>query len=90
METEIQLTKTSSKGQVVLPKEIREKLHIKKGTMFALQVKNKVIMLKKIDNPVLKEDLETLKRVQEAWDDIEHGRFHKTTKEEFLKELATW
>ena len=90
METEIELTKASSKGQIVLPKGIRAKLHIKKGTVFAMQVKNKVILLKKVDNPVLKEDLETLKHVQEAWNDIEHGRFHKATKEEFLKELATW
>ncbi|MDE1762429.1 MAG: AbrB/MazE/SpoVT family DNA-binding domain-containing protein [Candidatus Micrarchaeota archaeon] len=90
MEMEIELTKTSSKGQVVLPKKIRAKLHIKKGTMFALQVKNKVIMLKKIDNPVLKEDLETLERVQEAWNEIEAGRFHRATKEEFFKQLATW
>lgn len=90
METQIELTRTSSKGQIVLPKDVRAKLHIKKGTMFAMQVKNKVILLKKIDNPVLKEDLETLKHVQKAWDDIEHGRFHRATKEEFLKELATW
>lgn len=90
MESRIEVTKTSSKGQIVLPKDIRAKLHIKKGTMFALQATNKVILLKRIDNPILKRDLELLKRVQNAWEDIGQGRFHKATKEDFLKKLAAW
>lgn len=89
MET-IELTKTSSKGQIVLPKNVRKKMHIKKGTLFAMQATSKVILLKKIDNPILKADLETLEKVKEAWEDIENGRFHKLSKEAFLKELATW
>jgi AbrB family looped-hinge helix DNA binding protein len=90
METTIELTKTSSKGQIVLPKDIRTRLNIKKGTIFSLQAKGKVILLRRIDNLSLKEDLETLKHVKGAWDAIEHGRSHKASKEAFLKELTTW
>jgi AbrB family looped-hinge helix DNA binding protein len=88
--TAVEVTRVSSKGQIVLPKDVRTKLHLKKGTMFAMQATKNVILLKKIDNPILKADLETLQKVEEAWDDITHGKFHKASKEDFLKELATW
>ena len=91
MEAEtIEITRASSKGQIVLPKAIRAKLHIKKGTAFALKATGKVIMLKKIEDPILKADLETLKGVEKAWKEIEQGKFRKMNKDDFLKELATW
>ena len=55
-----------------------------------MQATKNVILLKKIDNPILKADLETLQDVEEAWNDIARGKFHKASKEDFLKELATW
>jgi AbrB family looped-hinge helix DNA binding protein len=91
METKtVELTRASSKGQIVLPKDIRTKLHIKKGTLFALKATGKVIMLKKIEDPILQADLETLKGVEKAWEEIEHGKFRKMSTDDFLKELATW
>lgn len=90
MEETIQITKASSKGQVVLPQQIRKRLNIKKGTLFALQAKGQVIMLKRIENPILKEDIETLEGVEKAWEDIKKGKSRKMSKEAFLKELATW
>jgi len=38
-------TKISSKGQLVVPKEIREKLKIKPGTFFHVQMKDNNIIL---------------------------------------------
>ena len=38
-------TKISSKGQLVVPKEIREKLNIKPGTFFYVQMKDNNIIL---------------------------------------------
>jgi AbrB family looped-hinge helix DNA binding protein len=90
METTIELTKMSSKGQIVLPKDVRTKLKIKKGAFFAMEATDKVILLKKIDNPILKEDIETLQSVKKAWKEIEEGKFRRMSKEAFLKELATW
>ncbi len=88
--TTVEVTRVSSKGQIVLPKDVRSKLHLKKGTLFAMQATKSVILLKKIDNPILKADLETLQNVENAWNEIEHGKFHKASREDFLKELATW
>jgi hypothetical protein len=36
------------------------------------------------------EDLRTLKLIQEAWDDIEKGRYKVYSKEAFFKELKKW
>ena len=80
----------SSKGQVVLPREIREELHLKEGTILAAVKKDDLVVLKKIDSPILKEDLETLKLVEEAWEDIDKGRFKKMKSEDFLNEIKKW
>ena len=36
------------------------------------------------------EDLKTLKLIEEAWDDIENGRFKTYSTKEFFKELEKW
>jgi hypothetical protein len=35
-------------------------------------------------------DLTTLKLIEEAWEDIEKGRFKRATPEGFFKQLARW
>jgi len=80
----------SSKGQVVLPREIREELHLKEGTILVAVKKDNLVVLKKIDSPILKEDLETLRLVEEAWGDIDKGRFKKMKSEDFLNEIKKW
>ena len=56
---EIEITKTSMKGQVVIPEGIRKKLHIKPGTKFAAYGKKDIVILKKIKTPTV-EDFEKL------------------------------
>ena len=86
-----ELTKVSSKGQVVIPTNVRKKLGIKEGSVFAMMSpKKNMIVLKKLDNRLLKEDLATLKSVEEAWKDIKRGKFRRMSKEDFLKELNKW
>jgi len=86
----MEITKISSKGQIVLPREIREELCLKEGTILAAVKKDNLIILKKIENPILKEDIETLKLVEEAWDDIDNGKFKKMKSENFLNEIKKW
>lgn len=86
----MEITKISSKGQVVLPRVIREELHLKEGTILVAVKKDNLIILKKIENPILKEDIETLKLVEEAWEDIDNGRFKKMKSEDFLNEIKKW
>jgi AbrB family looped-hinge helix DNA binding protein len=52
---EIELTTTSPKGQVVIPKGIREKLNIKEGTKFAVYGRGDTIIFKKVEMPTIKD-----------------------------------
>ena len=85
-----ELTKASSKGQIVIPTNIRKKLNIKKGSVFAITSKKDMIALKKLDTKIKPEDLRTLKLLEEAWEDIENGRYKVYSKEAFFKELKKW
>lgn len=50
---DVELTTTSPKGQVVIPKGIREKLNIKEGTRFAVYGKKDTIIFKKVEMPTV-------------------------------------
>lgn len=44
-------TKMSSRGQVVIPEEIRENLHLKEGDQFVVIGKGDTVILKSITPP---------------------------------------
>jgi AbrB family looped-hinge helix DNA binding protein len=91
METEmVEITKASSKGQVVIPEDIRKRLKIQKGSVFVITSKKEMIVLKKLDTKITKADLKTLKAVEDAWKDIEHGKYKVLGVNEFSQELAKW
>ena len=50
----LSITKMSSKGQIVIPSEIREKFKINKGNLFIVSENNDSIYLKKIELPKVK------------------------------------
>jgi len=85
-----ELTKVSSKGQVVIPYEIRRKFGIRKGSILGISAKKNMIVMKKLDKEMTAEDLKTLKSIEEAWKDIEEGRYKIATPDEFFKELEKW
>jgi AbrB family looped-hinge helix DNA binding protein len=85
-----ELTRASSKGQIVIPSVVRKKLGIKEGSVFAVSSQKDMIVLKKLETGIKAEDLRTLKLIEEAWEDIEKGRFKRATPEGFFKELAKW
>jgi AbrB family looped-hinge helix DNA binding protein len=86
----IEITRMSSKGQIVLPLAIRQRMNLQEGEVFAVSAKDNLLVLKKVENSQTEEDLETLHEIQEAWKEIEGGRSRKMSSKEFLKELATW
>lgn len=47
----LSVTKTSSKGQVVIPQEIREKLGLEKGTLLLAYTTGNRVILKKLSEP---------------------------------------
>ena len=68
--TKVELTKMSSKGQIVIPKAIREELDIREGDVFAVMGRYGSIILKRIRVP----SEEEFERVLEA------GRRHAEEK----------
>jgi AbrB family looped-hinge helix DNA binding protein len=87
-----ELTRISSKGQVVIPSRVRQKLGIEAGTVFAILTprKGNVVVLKKIDNKSLQSDLRIFREVERAWREIERGQARKAPRKRFLEELKTW
>ena len=51
----IATTKMSSKGQVVIPEEIRKSLKLKTGSQFIVVGDNNVVILKNITPPAIEE-----------------------------------
>lgn len=48
-------TRMSSKGQVVIPEEIRSRLHLKAGEQFVVVGEDDVVILKTIKGPSMQE-----------------------------------
>ena len=87
---EIALTKMSSKGQIVIPTDMRK--GIKEGDKLMIIKSNHQFIMKKASelDKKLKEDLEFAKRTEEAWKRYERGEFISKPAKEFLKELKKW
>ena len=85
-----ELTRVSSKGQVVIPRDIRKKFGIRKGSILAISAKKDILVLKKLNKRLSKEDLKTLRTLEEAWKEIEQGKYKVYKKDEFFKEFSKW
>ncbi len=51
---EIEFTKLSSKGQIVIPRKIRQFLKLEEGTLFLINEQGGTILLKRIEVPEIK------------------------------------
>jgi len=87
---DVEVTKISSKGQIVIPQGIREQVGFFEGENISVTVQDRLVVLKKIDNPITKADLKTLASIKEAWQEIKEGKCRKMSSESFLKELDKW
>ncbi len=74
----------------MIPTKIRKKLAIKEGSVLAVAADGDLIVLKKVNSGLSEEDLKTVRLVEEAWKDIEEGRYGVLSKEAFFKELKEW
>ena len=87
---EIAITTVSSKGQVVIPVEMRD--GIREGEkLIIIKAGGQLIMKKATElDRQLKEDLIFAKRTEEAYKRYEKGEFTSSSAEDFLKQLKTW
>lgn len=84
------ITRMSSKGQIVIPAEMRKGL--KEGEELLILKDEDRIILKRAGKITeeMREDLEFAKRTEEAWQQIERGKSISMPADEFLKELEKW
>jgi len=87
---EIGLTKMSSKGQIVIPADMRKEFR-EGDKLVIIKVKDKFVLKKMaaLDKD-LEEDLEFARRTEEAYRRIKKGLGKTMSVEEFKKELASW
>ncbi|MHB1708901.1 MAG: AbrB/MazE/SpoVT family DNA-binding domain-containing protein [Thermoplasmataceae archaeon] len=87
---ETEFTKTSSKGQIVIPSKIRKKLNIVDGSLLAVTAQDDLIILKKVSSNISSKDMITLRLIEEAWKDIDKGKYKVRSKNDFFNELREW
>ena len=86
----INVTRISSKGQIVIPSEMRE--DFKEGEEFLIIKDEDRIILKttaKVSEQ-MKEDLEFAKRTDEALKRIESGEGTRMNFDDFIEEMKKW
>lgn len=84
----LEVTHITKKGQVVIPKVIRDKLQLEEGTPLGVEVTDKgVIMMKEIEMPFEKDDL---KAIDKFWEDVESSKLKPVPVRKFLEDLKTW
>jgi AbrB family looped-hinge helix DNA binding protein len=87
---DIAITKMSSKGQIVIPVEMREGL--KEGDkLLVIKSKGQLILKKasQLDKD-LASDLEFARRTEEAWKEYDKGKFIEMEFDDFVKEMKKW
>ena len=83
----IGVTRISSKGQIVIPSEMRKDL--KEGEELIILKDEDRIILKKVSTLTenMKEDLKFAKRTEKAWKSYERGEFISQPADKFIEEL---
>jgi AbrB family looped-hinge helix DNA binding protein len=87
---DINITTMSSKGQIVIPKDMRK--GFKEGEKLIL-IKNKGrILMKKADNidENFQEDIEFAQRTEAALQRIEKGKGIRMSMDDFLEDMEKW
>jgi len=64
--TSLATTRLSSKGQVVIPEEIRDRLGLKEGMQFVVLGERDVVILKSIQPPAMSEFDEIVRRARSS------------------------
>jgi len=87
---DVAITKMSSKGQVVIPAEMRVNLH-KGDRLLVFRNRDQIIMknVNKLDKN-FNEDIEFAKKTEEAWKRLQKGKRGKMEFDEFIAEMKKW
>lgn len=86
----VAITKMSSKGQVVIPSEMRADI-FEGDKLIVFRNKDQIIMknAKKLDK-IFKEDIEFAVKTEQAWKRIKEGKGIKMSFDDFIDEMKKW
>ena len=87
---QIDTSKMSSKGQIVIPVRLRERYKEGDNIVFIDDGKNLILKKETDMDKNLKEDLEFARRTEEAWKEIEEGKSTTLELDDFIKEMRKW
>ena len=83
----MEITKLSTKGQIVIPENLRINLEV--GTPFIVSQQGDLIILKKVGG-FTKAELDEIKELDRIWKDVDEGKCESYSIEEFFKEMKKW
>jgi len=85
---DIGITTMSSKGQIVIPQEMREEFKIGEK-MIVIKDEGRLV-LKKATELDISGDLEFARKTEVAWKSFENGEFKEMEASKFLEEVTKW
>lgn len=83
----MEITKLSTKGQIVIPESLRKGLQT--GTPFVVSRQKDLIILKEVKD-FTKKEMEEIKELDKIWKEIDSGKCESYTEEEFFKKMKEW
>jgi len=86
----IDITKLSSKGQIVIPQEMRQDM-VEGEKLVIIKNQDQLILKKMKDfSKNIEEDLEFARRTEEAYKRIEAGEFISVDSDNLFEEMDKW
>ena len=83
----MEVTKLSTKGQVVIPERMRR--GIREGTAFVVSRQDDLIILKQLKG-LTKQEKEELRELDRIWKDIDDGKCTTYSEKEFFEQMRKW
>jgi len=87
---DVAITRMSTKGQIVIPAEMRDEFEVGEKLLIIKSDHNIIIKKASKLDEKLKEDMEFARRTREAWKRYDEGKFIEMEFDEFLKKVKKW
>lgn len=81
--------KVGTKGEVVVPVDIRKDMGLSVGSMVKFVEVKSMIIIKKIETNISKDDLKLIKKIENAIESVKEGKGKKYSKKDYVKELKS-
>jgi AbrB family looped-hinge helix DNA binding protein len=83
----MEITKLSSRGQIVIPESIRSEIDI--GTPFIVSKQGGLIILKEVEGLTI-EEIKEAKELDKIWQTIDEGKAVTLSTADFMDEMENW